>query len=116
MKAWIGINVISSNQGLLNAVENALPHKLDTRLWNTDEFVIDRKLDDTTGQEYICASMFFNDFNERNDFKAILGGISGFLNAALPGSFIKMTKCWHDELLSNGTPVASDEIEFEEIV
>ena len=115
MKYWIGVNIRSSSQGLLNALENALPNRMDSRLWDTEQYVAHRGLDlDGTG--IICASLFFNDFNERANFKAALGAINGFLHTALLGSFVKMSKCWHDELLSNGTPIKSDELEYEEVI
>ena len=65
----------------------------------------------------VCqASLYFNDFNDRANFKAALGAINGFMHTTLPGSFLKMSECWHDELLENGSPVKSDEIEFEETI
>lgn len=115
MKAWIGINIRSSNQGLLNAIENAIPNRADHRLWDSDENALYRGFD-LDGTELIHASLFFNDFNERASFKAILGAISGFLHTALPGSFIKMSKCWHDEKNNKGVTIKSDELEFEEII
>ena len=115
MKAWIGLYIKSNNQGLLNAVENAIPSRFDNRLWNTKQYNLSRYFD-LDGIEVVCASLFFNDFNERASFKAGLGGINGFLHAALPGSFLKMSKCWHDELESNGCPIKTDELEYEEII
>lgn len=115
MKAWIGIRVISNNQGLLNAVENMLPNRLDSRLWDSEQFTITRDFD-MNGQEFIFASLFFNDFSERANFKAALGGITGFLHTALAGSFVKMSKCWHDEIGENDCPIKSDELEFEEVI
>ena len=117
MKAWIGILIRSNNQGLLNAIENAIPNRLDNRLWDTDQYCLNRDIDiDIDGIEFINISLFFNDFNERASFKAGLGGINGFLHAALPGSFLKMSKCWHDELESNGCPIKTDELEYEEVI
>ena len=115
MKAWIGIKIRSNNKGLLNAVENALPHRLDNRLWDSNEYIVQRsfELDEI---EIINVSLFFNDFNERANFKAALGAINGFIKAALPGSFIKTSKCWHDELGENDCPIKTDEIETEEVV
>ena len=115
MKAWFGINIRSNNQGLLNAVENALPNRLDSRLWDTEQYKIYRGFD-FYGVEFVTASLYFNDFNERANFKAALGAINGFMHTALSQSFLKMTKCWHDELLPNGSPIKPDELEFEEII
>jgi hypothetical protein len=115
MKAWIGISVISDNPALINAVENMLPHRLDSRLWDSDEYSVFKDTD-TEGNEFINVSLFFNDFSERANFKAAMGGINGFLQTALPGSFVKGSKCWHDELLPNGSPVNIDELEFEEVI
>lgn len=114
MKAWIGVYVRSNNQGLLNAIENALPNRLDARLWDSNENTINRSFD-LDGTPFVSASLFFNDFNERTSFKAMLGAINGFLHAALPGSFVKMSKSWHDELI-NGLPMESDELEYAEVI
>ena len=114
MKAWIGINIRSNNQGLLNAIENAMPNRADNRLWISNENIVYRGFDfDGTG--LIHASLFFNDFNERANFRATLGAINGFLHAALPGSFLKTSKCWHDEKLPNGCPIKQDELEYSEV-
>ena len=115
MKAWIGINVRSDNQGLLNAIENILPNRLDNRLWASDEYIANRDFD-IDGVEFVYASLFFNDFNERANFKAGLGFINGFLNAALPGSYLYMSKSWHDELGENDCPIKPDELEYEEVI
>jgi len=110
MKYWIGLNIISNNPGLLNAVENAIPQRLDSKLWNGDYHV--NRGYDISGITSITASIFFNDFNERANFKASLGAINGFLHTALPGSFLKMSKCYHDEISNK-----PDDLEFiEEIV
>lgn len=115
MKAWMGILIKSDNQGLLNAVENMVPHRLDNRLWDTNQYSLFRNFN-SDGNEFINVSIFFNDFNERANFKAALGGINGFLHAALPGSFVKGSKCWHDELGENGCPIEPDELEYEELI
>jgi hypothetical protein len=115
VKAWIGINIRSDKQGLLNAIENMLPHRMDSRLWDSDQYKVIRGFD-IYGVEFVGASLFFNDFSERASFKAALGGINGFIHAALPQSFLKGSKCWHDELLPNGSPIKSDELEFETII
>ena len=115
MKAWIGIYIRTDNLGLLNAVENALPNRFDNRLWDTEQFVAARGVD-MDGVEIVSASIFFNDFNERASFRAALGGIGGFLHAAMPGSFLKMSKCYHDELDENGNPTKSDELEYSEVI
>ena len=115
MKHWFGLNIRSNNQGLLNAVEKALLGRFDSRLWNTDQYEVYRGFD-FYGVEFVTASLYFNDFNDRANFKAALGAINGFMHTTLPGSFLKMSECWHDELLENGSPVKSDEIEFEETI
>ncbi len=115
MKAWMGVYIRSSNLGLLASVENMLPHRLDNRLWDTTQYVGARG-SDMDGVECVSASLFFNDFNERASFKAALGGINGFIHIALPGSYIKMSKCWHDEIGGYGNPIASDELEYSEVV
>jgi hypothetical protein len=115
MLAWLGILIKSNNSVILNAVENMIPQRLDSRLWDSDEYVLDRKIDEN-GIEFVHVSIFFLDFNERANLRSALGGINGFIHTALPGSFIKETKCWHNELLPNNSPIKGDELEFEEAV
>lgn len=115
MKAWIGISIISTNKGFLAAIENIMPYRLDNRLWDSDEYVLERSMT-MEGIEVFNASLFFKDFNERANFKSALGGITGFLHAALPGSFLKTAKSWHDDKLPNGCPKKQDELEYSEIV
>ena len=111
---WIGINVISNNQGLLNAVENVIPESVDNRLWQTSEYQLVSGINPDENK-FLYASLFFNDVTERNNFKVILRGVNGMLNNALSGSYIKMTKCWHDEKV-NGLCTRLDELTFEEVV
>lgn len=115
MKAWLGILVISDKQGLLNAFENMLLHRNDSRLWDSDQNKSMRGVN-IFGQEYVYTSLFFNDFNERAFYKGALGGINGFIKAASRYSNIKMAKCWNDDLLPNGTPVKAAVLEFSEVV
>lgn len=115
MKAWIGLKVNSNNPGLLNAIEDALLARFDSRLWNTDQYEAYRGVD-FYGVEFVTASLYFNDFNDRANFKAALGAISGFMHTALSQSFLIMTECWHDELLPNGSPIKSDKVVFEKII
>jgi hypothetical protein len=111
----MGILVKSNNSVILNAVENMIPHRLDSRLWDSDEYGLDRGID-IDGIEYVVVSIFFLDFTERANFRAALGGINGFIHTALPGSFIRGARCWHNDILPNGTPRYKDELEFEEVV
>lgn len=113
MVYWIGISVISNSPGLLTAVENAIPVKIDNKLWQSDEYQSFRGVDD--GNDFFYASLFFNDLTDRENFNVVLRGINGMLNSALPGSYIKMTKCYHDEKVNNLCPKL-DEITFEEII
>ena len=114
MKAWLGLHIISDNPAILNAIENMLPHLSDDRLWSSEEHQISKGTID--GQNFIAASLFFNDFNERTSFKSALAGINGFIHAADIGSYIKGSKSYRDELLPNGTTKFVDELEFEEVV
>lgn len=114
MVYWIGINVISNNQGLLNAVENVVPVKIDNRLWQTSEYKSARGID-LDGNKFFYSSLFFNDMAERDNFKVVVRGLSGMLNNVLSGSYIKMTKCWHDEKVG-GLCKKSDDLTFEEAV
>jgi hypothetical protein len=114
MVYWIGINVISNNQGLLNAVENVIPDKIDNRLWQTSEYQANKGIDDD-GNNFFYASLFFDDITERDNFHVVLRGINGMLHSAMAGSYIKMTKCWHDEKV-NGLCTKLDELTFEEVV
>ena len=114
MVYWIGINVISNNQGLLNAVENVIPEDVDNRLWQTSEYQSVSGID-LDGNKFFHASLFFNDITERDNFKVVVRRINGMLNFALSGSYIKMTKCYHDEKV-NGLCTRIDGITFEEVV
>ena len=111
----MGILVKSDKQALLNNIERMIPHRLDSKLWDSDEYRVKRGLD-MAGVEFVRVSIFFLDFNERANFSASLGSIKGFIHSALPGSFIRLAKCYHNDLLPNGSPVKSDELEFEEVV
>ena len=114
MKAWIGIFIKSDNPGFLNAIENLLPDKSDVKLWQA-EGDINRSYD-IDGVECISASLFYNDFNDRANFKATLKGINGFLHVAESGSYMKETNSYHDELLPNGCPMQLDILEYSEII
>ncbi len=114
MKAWIGLHIISDNANLLNAVENMLPHLSDNILWVSDEHQVSRGTVD--GQNFVAASLFFNDFNERTSFKSALGGINGFIHAADKDSYIAGSISYRDELVGYGAPRLPDELEFEEVV
>lgn len=114
MKAWIGVYIRSSNQGFLNAVYNIGPHRLDNRLWDSDEYKLFRGTD-MDGIEFVYMSLFFNDSNERDSFRSELGGINGFIHAALPGSYSKWTKCYHDEK-TDDLYTKLDELQGKEIV
>lgn len=116
MKYWIGINLISNNITFLDEYEGKTPVKLDSKLWDTNQYVSDRGVD-LEGNNYLNVSLFFETPLWRNDFKTLIGKLSDYVEFLLPGSRIAITKCWHDELLPNGTPVFTDELEFlEEIV
>lgn len=115
MKRWIGINVRSNNQGILNAVEAALLHPSDSRLCTISANSVNRTFEPITGCEVVNASLFFNDSNERADFEIALRKVNGFLNAALPGSFVKTAISYHDELDSKGCPVLPNELEEREV-
>ena len=114
MVYWIGINVISSNQGLLKAVGNIIPVKLDNKLWQSEEYKSIEDID-LDGNNFRYISLFFNDSTDRENFNVVLRGINGMLHSAMPGSFIKMTNCWPDEKV-NGLCAKLDEITFEEII
>jgi hypothetical protein len=117
MKAWLGVHIMSDNQGLLNALEAATLNRLSGGgLWDSGVDGFGRGVDVITGIEEINISLFFDDFNERTSFRSALGGINGFIQVALPGSYIKGSKCWHDDVLPNGAPRYKDELEFEEVV
>ncbi len=114
MKYWIGIHVISNNQGILNAIEKVIPTKVDNRLWQTSQFEAIQSID-IDGNNCFHASLFFNDIADRENFNTVLRGINGMINSAMSGSYIKMSKCWHDETV-NGLCSKLDQLTFEEIV
>ncbi len=114
MKYWIGIYVGSNTPGLPNAVENVVLSKGDGRLWYTDEYVSNRGVDND-GNEYFTCSLFFMTESDRTAFHGTLQAINGMLNSAMPGSYIKMTKCWHDEKVNNLCP-RLDEMTYEEVI
>lgn len=116
MKAWIELFIKSENPAILNAVEMATPARLDSRLWDTDQYQLERGVDPIHGFEYVYASLFFNNFNERTSFKGVLGAINGFLNSPHSSGYIRGTKCYHDELNEKGSPKKPDEEEFYEVV
>lgn len=116
MKAWIEVFVKSENPAILSTIETVLPARLDSRLWDTAQYTLARGTDPIYGFEYVYASLFFNDFNERASFKAALGGINGFLKSPFSSGYIRGTKCWHDELDEKGSPIKSDEEDFMEVI
>lgn len=116
MKRWIGINVRSNNQGILNAVEASLLHPSDSRLCPISANSVNRTFEPITGCGVVNASLFFNEGSERNDFETTLRKVTGFLHAALHGSFLELATTYHDELDSKGCPMFPDEIEYREVV
>jgi hypothetical protein len=109
--AYIGFYIRSNNTALLNAVFNMMPAREDSRLWSgqynltrgPDEIVFD-------GAEVVSASLYFNDFTERANFRSALGVINGFFNTALPGSYIIYSKSWDH----NPNRTETDEPELKE--
>jgi hypothetical protein len=113
--AWIGIYIRSDSLGLLNAVHNMAPHRFDSRLWDSDQYSLISGTDEE-GTPFVSMSLFFLDFTERESFRGALNGINGFMNAALPRSELKMSNCWHHDLLPNGAPAKPDELTYPEII
>lgn len=114
MKYWIGVNAILNNQGFLNALGKATPNKVDSRLWQTDEYKSIRGID-PDGNNFFYASLFYETEIDCDDMLITLKGINGMLHSTMKGSYIIMTKCWHDEKV-NGLCTRRDEIVYEERV
>lgn len=114
MVHWIGVNLIVNNQGLLASVRNLTPDKVDGRLWQTDEYGFKEDFD-LEGNRFLFLSLFYNSESDRNAYFTAIKKLEGMIHSALPGSYIVMTECWHDEKV-NGLCTKLDKIVYEERV
>lgn len=90
----LDINILTNNQGLLNAVNNQLPTKTDSRIWDS-EYVLHEGEED--GIKYIRGHIRFHNDNDRLGVVTALRGLSGMIHACEEGSYLKGHNCYHDE-------------------
>ena len=100
MKYSIQAYIKTNNSGIRNAVQQLIPDKDDSRIWDAQYTCIDTV--DEDGEFFIC-NVNFHVQADRDGVVKSMKAFPGIINACEMGSYVKEYKSWHDEAV-NGVP------------
>lgn len=100
MKYSFQCYIKTDNDGIRNAVQQLIPDRDDSRIWDVQYSCVDTV--DEDGKVFIC-NINFHMESDRNGITTSVKGLTGVINACNRGSYVKEYKCFHDEAI-NGVP------------
>ena len=92
----LDVHLVTNNNAVINAVMDQVPTKLDSRVW-ADRYDLSTG-PDIEGNNYIHIMVRFNQDADRSVvWNWMKGKKDQVINKILPGSYIRLHNCFHDE-------------------